>query len=77
MQTRATDLVLLDQRDAQSELGRPQRARVATAATPEDDDVVLLIGHDSSDDVPGDRLRQLSAAHLCTSAISAVCRRSV
>src|SRR5205823_13832536 len=40
VQAGAADLVLLNERDALAELGRSQRAGVATAAAPQNDDVV-------------------------------------
>ena len=44
VQAGAAELALLDQRDRQAELGRPERAGVAAAATTEDDDVVGALG---------------------------------
>ena len=44
VQAGAAELALLDERDRQAQLGRPQGAGVAAAATSEDDDVVGVLG---------------------------------
>src|SRR5437764_999015 len=43
VQAGAADLVLLDQRDRQPELGGPERGRVPAAATTQDDHVIVVL----------------------------------
>jgi hypothetical protein len=48
VQTRATQLVLLDQADGEAQLDGTQRRRVPSAAATEDDNVKVLLGQPQS-----------------------------
>ena len=48
VQTRAAELVLLDQGDGEAELDGAQRRRVPSAAAAEDDNVKVLLGQPQS-----------------------------
>jgi hypothetical protein len=52
VETRAADLVLVDERDPETELGRPERGRVAAGARAEYDEVEVVGRADSDRSAP-------------------------